>query len=93
MISLPPASIFHIFPSAASAPRVTIVGEMAGLLCRDGNPTAAIQLERTWDDLTRGRPFLTVCSYPMELFSERGDPELFAPLCAAHWAVSHAHEA
>ena len=43
----------------------------------DGNPEAAIQLERVWDDLTRGLPFLTVCLYSTECFGEGGDPELF----------------
>lgn len=74
-----------------SAPRITIVGEMSPLLCRNANPKAAIQLEHAWDTLTRRLPFLTVCSYPMELFSERGEPALFSPLCAPHWAVSHSH--
>jgi len=67
---------------AASASSVTIIGEPALLLCRDGNPEAAIQLEHLWHDLTRRRPFFTVCPCPMECFSEGGDSEFFAGICA-----------
>jgi DNA-binding NarL/FixJ family response regulator len=75
---------------AASASNVTVVGEMAPLLCRDGHAKAALQLERTWDDLTRNLPFLTVCFYALEYFSEGSFPELFPGICAPHSAVCHA---
>jgi DNA-binding NarL/FixJ family response regulator len=75
---------------AVSASNVTVVGEMAPLLCRDGHAEAALQLERTWDDLTRGLPFLTVCFYALEYFSEGRFPELFPGICAPHSAVCHA---
>ena len=41
----------------ASAPGLTIVGEMAALLHRDANPEAAIQLEYAWDGLTEASRF------------------------------------
>ena len=50
--------------------RLTIFGEMAVLLCRDGNVEAAVEVERIWNKLTRSLPFLTVCSYPIECFQE-----------------------
>ncbi len=78
---------------AASASHLTIVGEMSGLLCRDGNPRAAMQLEQAWDAMTRGLPFFTVCFYSMECFSEGRDPELFPSVCASHGSVCHAHDA
>ncbi len=74
----------------ASAPGLTIVGEMAALLHRDANTEAAIQLEHAWDGLTRSLPFLTLCGYPMNCFSEGGHPELFPSVCAAHSVVCHA---
>jgi len=77
---------------AASASTLTVVGEMAALLCADGNDEAAVQLERTWDDLTRRLPFLTVCCYSAACFpAER--PQLFPSICAPHSAVCHAHPA
>ena len=78
---------------AASASSVTVLGEMAPLLCRDGNPEAALQLERVWDDLTRRLPFLTVCFYSTECFGESEDSALFPGICAFHAAVCHADDA
>jgi len=75
---------------AIFAANVTVVGEMAPLLCRDGHGEAALQLERSWDDLTRGLPFLTVCFYALEYFREESFPELFPGICAPHSAVCHA---
>jgi DNA-binding NarL/FixJ family response regulator len=70
--------------------RLTIFGEMAVLLCRNGNVEAAVEVERIWNDLTRPLPFLTVCSYPIECFEHDGSRKLFPSVCAEHWAVSHA---
>jgi DNA-binding NarL/FixJ family response regulator len=78
---------------AASASSVTIVGEPALLLCRDGDPEAAIRLEHVWHDLTRRRPFFTVCPCPMECFSEGDESDLFPRICAPHSVVCHAHDA
>ena len=77
---------------AASASSVTVIGEMAPSLCRDGNPEAALQLERVWDDLTRRLPFLTVCVYTTACFPEREDGALFPEICVPHSAVCHADD-
>jgi CheY-like chemotaxis protein len=73
--------------------RLTIVGEVAVLLCRHGNFEAAIQLERLWDDLTRPLPFLTVCGYSIDCLRAESDPELLFNVCAHHSAVTHASSA
>ena len=77
--------------SSARGPksRLTIFGEMAALLSRNGNVEAAVEVERIWNDLTRPLPFLTVCSYPIECFEDEGSRKLFPSVCAEHWAVSH----
>jgi DNA-binding NarL/FixJ family response regulator len=75
---------------AVSASNLTVVGEMSALLCADGHYEAALQLERTWDDLTRGLPFLTVCCHSVAPFNE-GRSELFPNICAPHSAACHAH--
>ena len=77
---------------AVSASNATVVGEMAALLCADGNREAALHLERTWDDLTRNLPFLTVCCYSTACLTEES-PQLFPSICAPHSAVCHAHAA
>jgi len=78
---------------ARAASRLTIVGEMSALLSRNANPMGAMQLERAWDDLTRGLPFLTVCTYSMDCFSDGAPPEFFSSICASHGSVSHVHDA
>jgi hypothetical protein len=77
--------------SSAGGPqsRLTIFGEMAVLLCRDGNVQAAVEVERIWSDLTRPLPFLTVCSYPIECFQDEESRKLFPSVCAEHGVVSH----
>ena len=66
---------------------------MAGLLISEGNFDAAMQLEQTWDSLTKTLPFLTVCSYPVDCFSKEENAELTPQICALHQYVSHAHDA
>jgi hypothetical protein len=75
-----------------SASNLTVVGEMSALLCANGHHEAALQLEPTWDDLTRGLPFLTICCYSLAPFND-GIPELFPHICASHSAACHAHAA
>ena len=75
---------------AVSASNLIVVGEMSALLCANGHPEAALQLEPTWDELTRGLPFLTVCCYSTAAFNE-ASPEVFPNICASHSAVCHAH--
>ena len=75
--------------AAGSASRLTIVGEMAVMLCRAGKFEVAIELERLWDELTLALPFFTVCVYPMDCF-RAGGPELFSHICSPHSAVCHA---
>jgi DNA-binding NarL/FixJ family response regulator len=77
---------------AVSASNLTVIGEMSSLLCADGHSEAALELERAWDNLTRGLPFLTVCCYSVAAFNQ-GSPELFPTICASHSAVCHAHPA
>jgi len=50
----------------AGGPRshLTLVGEIAAVLCRRGNPAAALELEGLWDELTHSLPILTICAYP-----------------------------
>jgi CheY-like chemotaxis protein len=68
--------------------RLTIFGEMANLLLRDGNPDAIAELERIWNDETKSLPFFTVCSYSMECFKGEAS-RTFPDVCDEHSAVSH----
>lgn len=71
--------------------RVVIFGNMASLLSENGNVAAAIALERLWNEVTRGLPFLTVCGYGSSCFHD-GAPNLWSDVCAEHWALSHAKD-
>jgi len=70
--------------------RLTLFGDMAVSLCRNGNFEAMLELERIWSDLTRALPFFTVCSYPIECFFGPESLNLLPNVCAAHGAVVHA---
>ena len=78
--------------SSARGPqsRLTIIGELAVLLCRSGKVEAAVELERIWSKLTEQLPFLTVCSYPVDCFQDNDSREFFPAVCAEHFAVNHA---
>jgi len=69
--------------------RLTIVGDMSASLCRNGNFSAALELEQTWDELTHALPFFTVCSYPNECFVRPESRNVLPTVCAAHSAVVH----
>jgi CheY-like chemotaxis protein len=66
---------------------LTIVGEIAAVLCRRGNPEAALELERLWDELTHSLPILTVCMYPTGCFGHDG---FVSGISAHHSVISHA---
>jgi PAS domain-containing protein len=68
----------------ASTPRVAAYGEMVALLCADGKHAAAVEVERLWNDLSEHHAFELLCSYPISVFSEAGQAESLAAVCAAH---------
>jgi CheY-like chemotaxis protein len=70
--------------------RLTLFGEMAVILCRDGNMNSAVEVERIWTKLTQPLPFFTVCSYPIDCFQNEVAQKLFSMVCGEHVAVSHA---
>ena len=80
------AALEHARTASAAGPRshLTLIGEIAFILCCRGNPEAALELEQLWDELTRSLPILTICAYPT------GAPELVSTLSAHHAAISHA---
>ena len=74
--------------SAAGLPsHLTIVGEIAAVLCRRGNLEAAFELERLWDEETRSLPILTVCTYPTGCSDHDG---FASDISSHHSVVSHA---
>jgi hypothetical protein len=68
--------------------RLTIFGDMPMSLCRNGDFAAALELERIWNELTRGLAFFTVCSYPIDCFDHSEARNHLPNLCAEHSAVT-----
>jgi len=70
--------------------RVTIFGEMSGLLMQAGNFEAGIRMEQLWSELTHTLPYFTACSYPARLLGPERHSDVWAAVCAEHSAVCHA---
>jgi len=68
--------------------RVRAFGEMVALLWAGGNPSGAIELERSWNDLAARRPFSLLCGYPMQAFAGSEHDRGFAAVSAAHAHVA-----
>jgi DNA-binding NarL/FixJ family response regulator len=67
--------------------RVVVCGEIAPTLLSKGNGEAAIQLERLWDEITRGYGVHTLCGYPSSAFPSREADPVFQRICAEHSAI------
>jgi DNA-binding NarL/FixJ family response regulator len=72
------------------ANRMTVFGNMVVSLIENGNPEAAVAIEKHWNTLTRDLPFLTLCGYATSCFHE-GVPALWSEACAEHAILSHAN--
>jgi CheY-like chemotaxis protein len=70
--------------------RLTVFGEMASVLSVRGNSAASVEVERNWTRLTHHLPHFTLCAYSSDCFDDEIHADLFANVCAEHWAVSHA---
>jgi PAS domain S-box-containing protein len=68
-------------------PRVALFGDMVALLVEEGDLSAAIKLERLWNDLGRNHAFSLRCGYTIGSFSRKEDSELFLKICGEHTAV------
>ncbi len=76
--------------SADSAPQhrtPRIHGDMVDLLCREGNPDAALRLETLWNELAAERGFELLCAYDLAHFRDERDAGRFRAVCDRHAAV------
>src|SRR5690348_3064689 len=67
--------------------RVVAFGEMVAVLLTNGQPEAALALERLWTQLSKTHSFSLRCAYPIEQFNRHGGNELFKKICDEHAAV------
>jgi len=63
---------------------VSVFGEMVALLCAENNPSAAIQLEQLWNDLSRTYRFSLCCAYPLTAFANDPEGSALLQVCAKH---------
>jgi CheY-like chemotaxis protein len=82
---------FRLAEGQGPSPHLMIFGNMAASLSHDGNEKAVLALERLWNTLTNGLPFLTLCGYDTSCFHDRV-PNLWGDVCGQHWALSHASD-
>src|SRR5690349_7615300 len=65
-------------------------GEMVDLLCKDGNPDAALKLEEQWNELGKLYPFILFCAYAMDGFASDEQRDHFQKVCHVHTHVAPA---
>jgi hypothetical protein len=67
--------------------RVVVCGEIAPTLLSKGNAEGAIELERLWDEITRGYGVHTLCGYLWSAFPDRESGPIFRRICGEHSAL------
>ena len=72
-------------------PRVAIFGECVDTLCAQGNPEAAIQMEKLGNQLIRTFDVDILCGYSLGNIEGGKDGEVFQRICAEH-SVVHGRE-
>jgi CheY-like chemotaxis protein len=73
--------------AAGKQPRVVVCGECPALLLAEGNPEAAVELERLWNELAERYNVDSLCGYPIERFRSQEQGLTFQRICAEHSAV------
>jgi hypothetical protein len=67
--------------------RVALCAECVGLLCAEGNISAALQLEETGNDLIQLYDIDIFCAYPLGCFHGEEDDSAFNSVCTLHTAA------
>jgi DNA-binding NarL/FixJ family response regulator len=75
----------------AGHPRVALFGECVHLLCAQGNPEAAIQMEKLGNQLIRTYDVDILCCYSLSAVQSGMDDQAFQQICAEH-SVVHGRE-
>jgi len=71
---------------------VRVFGEMVAFLWAQGRHTAAIELERLWNELRNVYSFSLLCAYPIMNFDGAEHARAFADICRAHSDIVPADE-
>ena len=72
--------------------RVRVFGEIVDLLCRRGQPDAAVKLETLWNELAAKRDFALLCAYQLDVFDRVAQASPLADVCRLHSHVRPAQD-
>jgi CheY-like chemotaxis protein len=86
MASLDPILERGLAAARSSPPHVTMFGEIAPILCANGQFDAMLRLEQLADEAAATRPISILCGYPSECLHDHGT-ELMAHVCAKHAVI------
>jgi len=64
--------------------KVVAFGEMVAILCAQGNPGAALEVEKLWNEEVRAHDLHLRCAYPM---TTQFEEKLYSQICHEHDAV------
>ncbi len=70
--------------------RVVVFGEMVSILCGQGRPEAAIELEQLWNEIAKTHFFHLRCAYRAKWFKGKLRGQPYSAICAEHSVVMHA---
>ncbi len=86
------ATLWPILQQSTLAGPIRIFGEMVAVLWAQGNTSAAIQLEKLWNELSLSRAFSLLCAYPISSFPNAND-ESYHHVCQVHDQIHHSEQA
>ncbi|ATB51165.1 histidine kinase [Corallococcus macrosporus DSM 14697] len=78
------AVIEHTLAAARPGTKVRAYGEMVDVLCLDGMPDVAVELESLWNDLSVLYPLSLLCTYAIGHFGQAERARPFMDVCKAH---------
>ena len=73
--------------ATAGGRRARLYGELADVLLREGNYSAALQLEEIGDAMVKADPFPVLCAYSMDNFVHESHADAFGRVCDVHTHV------
>jgi CheY-like chemotaxis protein len=72
--------------ASSSPPHVTMFGEIAPILCANGQFEAMLRLEQIADEAAASLPMSILCGYPTECLHDHGS-DLMASVCGKHAVI------
>jgi DNA-binding NarL/FixJ family response regulator len=90
IISVAESLVERAMAAANGGKKVSVFGEVVGLLTSAGNFDAAMQLEALWSEIAKKRSLSVLCAYPASYFQGNQNSAQYADLCAQHSSVLQA---